>query len=85
MSRRRAKSLEISADLVLENGVPQVLREFRHSMYIGIIFLVPRGAGARVQRMQFVPNALESAGMRLALTLVGNGRVIPTQIGWFAA
>jgi len=43
---RRAKHLEIGADLVLEDDVPQVLRELRHSMYIAIIFLVHSGAGA---------------------------------------
>ena len=75
ISHRRAKHLEIGADLVLENCVPQILREFRHSMYIGVVFLIPSGAGAVGQRLQLVPDALESSGMRLALTLAHNGRM----------
>ena len=43
---RRTKRYEINTDLILENGIPEVFREFTHGTYVAVIFLVARSARA---------------------------------------
>ena len=56
----------ISTDLIIEEGIPDILRDFRHSLNVTSTFLVALGVSAIAERVALVSDFPESAGRQSA-------------------
>ena len=56
----------ISTDLIIEEGIPDILRDFRHSLNVTSTFLVALGVSAIAERVALVSDFPESAGNQSA-------------------
>ena len=55
----------IKTDLVLEDGIPDVLRQLTHRVCVCVIFMVVNCTGSLQNRLQLDPDFFKSTGITL--------------------
>ena len=67
-----------AANLVLENGIPEILRQSRDSQHVYFLFLVSLGIDELVEGFRLVPDRAEVTGRRLTLSSIRVRKMLPT-------
>ena len=75
------RNYKIMTHLILHNSISNVLREFTHTIHVGLIFLVSNCTSSLQNRLQRVFNLFKSSAVVLTGELASGVSTEPTRIG----